>query len=174
MFNSHQAYLRHAAYYRDVLSQIHELYRRGHMDGELALQQFDQERANIEMGQAQAEKHATEYDEAAAICSDYPDVAANLLDLRLHPRERIRWVQAAIAAAKRRNDLEAQARHLNHLGLAYHKLGRSRRSLKIHRRQLSIARKAADRRCEATALCNLGLAHAALYQYADAIPLYQE
>jgi tetratricopeptide (TPR) repeat protein len=78
--------------------------------------------------------------------------------LRLHPRERIGWFEAAVASAQRMNDPFAEGRHLGNLGLAYAALGEMRRAIKHHEQALAISREIGDRRGEGNALWNTALA----------------
>ena len=54
----------------------------------------------------------------------YPDAGVYVLDLRQHSRERIRWLEIALAAAKQLNDRENEGATLGNLGVAYARLGR--------------------------------------------------
>ena len=89
---AYRARRRHAAHYLAVEGRAIASYLEGG-EGVLAgLRLFDQERVQIEAGQAWAAAHAAADDEAAALAQDYPLRAASVLDLRLHPRESIRWL----------------------------------------------------------------------------------
>src|SRR3990172_7743424 len=92
---------RHAEHFETVLRSAKELYLQGgeHVFRGLAL--FDLERANIEAGQAWAEALVGTDDAAARLCSGYPDAGIYVLTLRIHQRERIKWLGAALAAGRR-------------------------------------------------------------------------
>jgi hypothetical protein len=79
---------------------------------------LDDEWVNIRAGQEWAAEHAKDL-EAADSCSYYPAAGAHLLRLLVHPRERVRWLQAALSAARQLNDRRGEGRHLNNLGLTY-------------------------------------------------------
>ena len=164
---------RHAAHYVDVLAQADALYRKGGDFIKPGLALFDLEWGNIQAGQAWAAAHAERDNETAGLCSRYPDAGSYCLVLRQHPREQIRWLEAALAAARRLKDRGAEGAHLGNLGLAYYSLGEYRRAIEYHEQYLAIAREIGDRRGEGIALGNLGLAYDSLGEYRRAIE-YQE
>lgn len=137
---------------------------------------------NIQAGQAWAAEHAAEDDAAAALCSDYPRAGRNLTDLCLHPRERIRWREAALAAARRLKLRDAEGMHLHSLGSAYLDLGQPHRAIEFCERALTILREVGDRRGEGNALGNpstllragLGMAYADLGEPRRAIELHEQ
>lgn len=161
--------LRHAAHYLNVLREAKELYKQGGEGVGLGLGLFDLERRNIESGQALAEELAGSDNEAATLCLAYPDAGAHVLDLRLPPRERIRWLEAGLAAARRLKNRAAEGAHVGNLGLAYAALGEVRRAVELYEQQLTIARDIGDRRGEGTALWNMSLAFHELGERAKAI-----
>ncbi|MGH2523779.1 MAG: NB-ARC domain-containing protein, partial [Anaerolineales bacterium] len=110
---------RYAEYYWVVLNAADELFLKGgeHVGRGLAL--FDLEWANIQAGQAWAAANPRRNDAAARLCSAYPDAGAYVLDLRLHPREKIHWLEAALASARHMGDRSMEGMHLGNLGLAY-------------------------------------------------------
>ena len=118
-----EASARHAEHYMAVLAAANALYLKGGEGVLQGLALFDLERANIEAGQAWAAGRADRDDAAARLCSSYPNAGAYVLDLRQHPRDRIRWLEAALAAARRLKDRRAEGVHLGNLGRAYGGLG---------------------------------------------------
>jgi tetratricopeptide (TPR) repeat protein len=165
---------RHAAHYAAVLSAANALYLQG---GESLLQGlalFDLEWDNVQAGQAWAAERAGEDDEAARLCSVYPDAGTYCLNLRQHPREWIRWLEEALDAARRLEDREAEGNRLGNLGLAYADLGQVERAIEYHQQALAIAHEIGDRRGEGNRLGNLGLAYADLGQVERAIEYYQQ
>jgi len=165
---------RHATHYVEVLARAKELYKRGGDSIKPGLALFDLEWGNIQAGQAWAAAHAGQEDEAAGLCSRYPDAGTYCLDLRQHPRERIRWREAALAAARRLKDRGAEGAHLGNLGLAYDSLGEYRRAIEYHEQHLAIDREIGDRRGEGNALGNLGLAYDSLGEYRPAIEYHEQ
>jgi len=152
---------RHAAYYQKVLYACRDLYMKGNESILAGLAQFDRERANIEAGQAWAAAHAAD-PAAARLCNAYPDAGVYVLSLRLHPRTRIAWLEAALTAARAVGDREDEGVHLNNLGIAYKNLGEPHRAIDYYEQHLTIARETGDRPGEEAALGNLGSAWAAL------------
>ena len=165
---------RHAEHYRAVLAATDELYLAGGEGILRGLALFDAERQNIRAGQGWTAAHAGQDDEAAHLCSGYPDAGAYVLSLRLHPRERISWLEAAAGAARRLKDRRAEGNHLGNLGLAYAVLGETRKAIEFHEQALAIDRDIGDRRGEGADLCNLGTAYAALGETRKAIEFHEQ
>ena len=113
---------RHAAHYASLLRATNELYIEGGDSIKRGLALFDLEWLNIQTGHTWAVANTKQDETAAQLCSDYPDWP-DLLDLRLHPRERIAWLEAALAAARRLKIRDAEGAHLGNLGSAYYALG---------------------------------------------------
>jgi tetratricopeptide (TPR) repeat protein len=148
----------HAVHYWTVAATANELYLKGGGWVKHGLGLFDIEWKNIQAGQAWAEAYASEDDTAARLCSDYPNVGVHLLDLRQHPREHIRWLEAALVAARRLRNRIHEEVHLGNLSLAYADLGETRRAIEYHEQYLAIAREIGDHRGEGNALWNMSLA----------------
>ena len=178
---------RHAAHYASVLRAAKELYKQGGESITRGLALFDLEWPNIQAGQAWSAAHsasplsetATEGrteggPTAAQLCSDYPDAGLYCLNLRLHPREWIRWLEAALAAARRAKNRQAEGVHLGNLGNAYADLGEPRRAIEFYEQRLVIARGIGGRQGEGNALGNLGIAYADLGDTRRAIEFYEQ
>lgn len=99
----------HAEHYLAVARHADDLYLQGGDGVKLGLALFDRESANISAGQAWAAAWAERDDAAAKLCSRYPDAGRYCVDLRLHPREQIRWFEAALAGARRLMDRTSRA-----------------------------------------------------------------
>ena len=169
------AQARHATYYhRDVLLVADQLYKRGGESLKNALALFDIEWGNIQAGQAWAAANARGNDAAASLCSSYPNAAAYFLELRQHPRERIRWLEAALATARQMKNLGAEGAHLGNLGNAYFFAGDYRRAIEYHEKHLRIAREIGDQWGEGAALGNLGIAYQSLGDYRRAIDYHEQ
>jgi tetratricopeptide (TPR) repeat protein len=164
---------RHAQHYAEVLRKADVLYMQGGEAIKSGLALYDLEVGNIKAGQAWAAAHAAKDEEAARLCSDYPDAGACCLGLRQHPRERIEWLVAALAAARRLKEPGGEGVHLGNLGLAYAHLGEPRRAIEYSEEYLAIAREITDRRGEGAALGSLGLAYADLGETRRAIEYYE-
>jgi tetratricopeptide (TPR) repeat protein len=166
----------HAMYYEAVARAADELYLQGGQALLLlrGLGLFDCEWVNIQAGQEWAAAHAGDDEAVAQLCSAYPGAGLYCLDLRQHPRERIRWLEAALAAARWLKDRAAEGAHLGNLGLAYANLGETRRAIEYHEQALAIDREIGDRRGEGADLGSLGLAYADLGETRRAIEFYEQ
>jgi tetratricopeptide (TPR) repeat protein len=168
-----EARQRHAAHYENLLRTAQELYKQGGDKVVLGLALFDLEWTNIKAGQDWAEAHTTA-DAAARLCSTYPDAGAYLLHLRQHPRERIHWLEEALAAARQLQDRSMEGAHLGNLGLAYAALGENRRAIEHYEQRLVIAHEIGDRRGEGSALMNMGNAFYNLGEYRRAVEFHEQ
>lgn len=165
---------RHARHYLRVLRDADDFYLKGGEAVLLALRLFDTEWSNIQAGFTWAASRVREDDEAAKVCGDYPDAGTHLLNLRQHPRERIRWRETALAAARQRKDKAEEGLHLRNLGLAYADIDETRRAIEFYEQALAIARDMGDRRSEGKALGNLGNAYADLGETRRAIEFHEQ
>ena len=172
--SSDEAATRHARHYADVLAAAKELYLKGNDGIAAGLSLFDRDRHNIEAGQAWASAHATDDQESAALANEYPSARVYVLSLRLHPRQHIAWLEAALSAARFLKDRETEGAHLNNLGNVYADLGETRKAIEFYQQQLTIARDIGDRRGEGNALGNLGLAYSELGESRKAIEFHRQ
>ncbi|TFH52172.1 MAG: tetratricopeptide repeat protein [Methanothrix sp.] len=162
---------RHAEHFRDVLSSATESYQNG--NALVGLSIFDLERINIEAAWAWAKRNFAGSNAAASICNDFLNWPY-LLELRMHPRERISWLETALAAARQLKDRGLEGVHLGNLGWAYAALGDARKAIDYSEQALKIGREIGDRRNEGNWLGNLGLAYADLGEMRKAIDYYQQ
>lgn len=165
---------RHAVHYLSVLRKTNEFYLQGEEALKRGLELFDVERDNIQAGQAWAAAQAVEDEAAAALCSNYAYDGAEMIYLRLQPRNRIGWGEAALAAARHLTDKYAESAHLHKLGLAYLDKGEIDRSIEYLEQALAINREIDRREYEAADLGALGLAYAALGEHRKAIKFYRQ
>lgn len=166
---------RHAEHFLKVLWEADRLYLEGGPGGasmRQALRLFDREWDNLQTGQAWAAARYRDDRDAARICSSYANAGAYLLDLRRHPRDQIRWLEPALAAARLREDRAEQQIHLGNLGNAFAYLGEPRRAIELYEQRLAIAREIGDRRGEGYALGLIGLAYADLGEHRRAIEFH--
>ncbi len=108
------------------------------------------------------------------MASSYANDGVNVLSLRLHPRDKIGWLETGLKAAKMMGDRSAESAHLGNLGLAYADLGETRKAIGYYERALKIIRKIGDRRGEGACLGNLGNAYADLGETRKAIEYYEQ
>jgi tetratricopeptide (TPR) repeat protein len=165
---------RHSRHYADVLGATDALYLKGGESILPGLALFDLERGNIEAGQAWAAAHAEKNREAAQLCSSYPDRGAYVLGLRQHPRDSIRWLESAVAAARTLTNRRAEEAHLGNLGTAYYSWGEYHRAVEYCEQQLEIAREIGHRQGEGNALGSLGNAYQSLGERRRAIEYYEQ
>ena len=165
--------LRHATYYQELLWKANRLLLQGKESTHRGLQLFDLEWTNIQRGQNWTATNADEDLEAASVCSDFAGTGS-ILSLRLHPQENVRWLLAALSAARRLESKEAEVAHLSNLGVAYKNLGEIRKAIEYHEQALAIAREDSDQRIEGIALGNLGNAYADLGEPRKAIEYHEQ
>ena len=166
-----EARQRHAEHFKDVLSFATQLFLKGNTLA--GLNAFDLERMNIESAWAWAKENLAKSNAAASICSSFLN-GPFLLELRQHPRERISWLETAMAASRRLNDRSMEGVHLGNLGVAYKNLGDARKAIEYYEQALAITREIGDRMSEGAILGNLGLAYAALGDARQAIEYYKQ
>ncbi|HYG63413.1 MAG TPA: tetratricopeptide repeat protein [Thermoanaerobaculia bacterium] len=169
-----EARRRHAEHYAWVLAAANFLYLKGGDSVLVGLRLYDLEWGNIQAGFAWAAEGAKADEAAARLCSRYLDAGADCLDLRQPKRERIQWLESALAAARQLGDRSAEGRHLGNLGIAYKNLGDARRATDHYEQVLQIARETGDRRGEGSALGNLGNAYAKLGDARRATEHYEQ
>jgi tetratricopeptide (TPR) repeat protein len=164
-----------ATHYKDVLAVANQLYEKGGDSLLRGLAIFDLEWGNIQEGHAWVATQADTADsDVTWLGMTYPDAGTHVLYLRQHSREWIRWLEIALAAARRLQHREAEGVTLGNLGLAYAALGETSRAIKFHEQYLAIAREIDDRRGEGVALGNLGTAYATLGETRHAIKFHEE
>jgi len=159
----------HARHYQLALSTSNYLYLQGRNEVLRGLGLFDLERANIEAGQGWAAERADSDEAGAELCITYPDSGIDLLNLRQHPHELIRWLEAMLTAAQKLKRRDAAGRALGNLGGAYAALGETRRAIEFYEQAFQIARETGDRRREGSALLHMALALDQLEDQAQAI-----
>jgi tetratricopeptide (TPR) repeat protein len=165
---------RHAEHYLKVLASANTLYLQGR-DGILAgLKLFDVEKSNILAGQSWAVENLKGNSSATKLCNSYPNAGRHVLDLRLHPRQKIEWLNKGMEAARCLSDRSMEGKHLGNLGSAYFALGDARKAIEYYGPRLAIAREIGDRKGEGTALGNLGNAYADLGDERKAIEYYKQ
>ena len=167
-----EAHLRHAIHYETVLRAADQLYEQGGDAAKQGLLSFELAWSNIQIGQSWAARVMLEMEHGASLCSSYPSVGAYLLDLRQSPRDRIRWRQEALVAARRLGDRRAEGWHLDNLGVAHMHLGQYESAMDFYKQHLDIAHNVSDERGKATALGNLGRTYAAMGMPESAIDSY--
>ncbi|MDQ3908698.1 MAG: tetratricopeptide repeat protein, partial [Acidobacteriota bacterium] len=169
----HAAELRHSMHYLMLLSNADDLYLQGGDAVMRGLALFDVERTNIQSGQAWAAQH-TDDEMATRLCSAYPESGVYILNLRLHPRERISWLKQALLATRRTGDHHSEGNALGNTGNVYREIGEARRAIEFYEQSLKLHREIGDRRGEGSDLSNLGLSYSDLGEVRRAIEFYKQ
>ncbi len=99
MVSKHDANLKHAQCFAEILLHADKLYEKGDNHLEQGLLLFDENAKNIESGQAWAARQADQDESAASLASEYPERGAHCLYLRQKPIERITWFNSALKVA---------------------------------------------------------------------------
>jgi tetratricopeptide (TPR) repeat protein len=166
---------RFATHYRDVLAAAKKLYKEGGESLLRGLALFDLEWGNIQAGHAWVAAQADAADaDVVRLGMTYPDAGVYVLHLRQHARERVRWLEIALAAARRLQDRDGEGVALGNLGVAYKNLGETRQAIHFHEQHLAIAREIGDHQGEGYGLGNLGNAYADLGEARRAIQFYEQ
>jgi tetratricopeptide (TPR) repeat protein len=166
---------RFATHYRNVLAAATELYLEGGHSQLRGLALFDLEWGNIQAGHAWVTAQADAADrDVAGLAITYPEAGVYVLYLRQHSRERIRWSEIALVAARRVQDRAGECNALGNLGLTYDDLGESRRAIQFYEQALLIHRELRDRKGEGVTLGNLGMAYKNLGDIRKAIQCYEQ
>lgn len=169
-----KARLYHARHYRDVLAAADELYGKGGDSITKALEIFDTEWPNIRAGQAWAAANIADSDDITDLCSSYPVVGWHLINLRLPPQERISWREKAIAAARLKGDIVAEAAHLGNIGNAYRHIGKLRRAIELHEQALILDQQFGTPQGKASQLNNIGSNYLDLGEPIRAVELHEQ
>jgi len=167
-----EAAMRHAAYYLEVGSRADDVYKQGGEHVLEGLRLFDGAWPHLRAAYGRMRERG---DQAAAQwTSGFPDRVADVLDLRLPPRDQIPILEAAAAAARQIGDRGGEGVHLGNLGRAYAALGEVRRAIGTFEQALAIAREIGDRHGEGARLGSLGLAYADLGEVRRAIGTFEQ
>ncbi len=148
-----------SAHYHSVLHEADALYEQGQHYLKQGLNLLDLEWHNIQAGQIWAATNAEQDRAACELCATYPDAGKYVRGLRQHPRERIRWSEAALASSRQLNRRKAAGRHLIALGDCYSDLSETPQAIECYEQALEHARGIKDSRGEADALSGLGTAY---------------
>jgi tetratricopeptide (TPR) repeat protein len=165
---------RHAGYYLKILAAADDLYLKGSESLTQGLALFDLEVTNIRAGHDWVVAHQQDDNSIAEWCCKYPAAGAYCLSLRQHPRERIRWLEPALAAARHLKQRDWEGQMLGNLGLAYKRLSEYRRAIDYYEQRLQIAHETGDRLGESRGLGNLGIAYDNLGEHRRAIEYHEQ
>ncbi len=166
------ALMRHAGHYRDVGAETDELYMKGGENVLRGLELFDRERTQIEAAFDWLQQAPDE--ESAALLLSLVDGVVYTSDMRFHPRQRIRWLEAQCAASRIVNNRLAEGTSLGNLGNAYRQLGNLQKAIQLHEQQLKIHHELNNRRGEGIALGSLATAYFVSGNTGKAVELYEQ
>ena len=174
--DGYNAAKRHADHYLKVTGEAGSTYLRGAEGVIEGLRLFDRERAHVKAGQAWAAENAPSDDQVATLAQNYPltGLVKNILDVRLHPRQIVRWLEVSLVAARKLGNKGHEGAGLGNLGVAYGALGETRRAIEYLEQGLAIARETDTRRGEGQMLGNLGNAYADLGETRRAIEYFEQ
>jgi tetratricopeptide (TPR) repeat protein len=164
----------HAFYFCNLLAQTRELYLKGNEEMMRGLALFDLERENIEAGQAWTVPLIGKDEMVTQLTMLYYESGLYILDLRLHPSERIEWLRATLKAARLLKDRNGEGAALGNLGAAYGTSGETRKAIEFYEQALLIDREISDRSAESVVLRSLGLAFSNLGESLKAIEYYEQ
>jgi hypothetical protein len=134
------AQVRLATYYLSKLQTVDSAFKCGHEHSIDALAQFDQEWSQIKRWRDWSAEHSNKHDDIALLCMEYPQAGSELFLLRLHPRERLEWLEAGLEAARRLGNQKAEMVHLLYLGKIHAYLGAVSTALELTQLALEMAR----------------------------------
>ncbi len=150
-----QSRMRHAVHYLRILRRAEKLCA-GEGEGvEEGLALLDLEWENIAAAQAWAADGAAADDTLAHLVCDYTLAGGECMRLRRTPRERIGWLEAALAAARRLGLRATEPAHLFSLGAAHIDMGDLQGAAGCFEQCLKTAARLADRHGECAALGSL-------------------
>ncbi|MBI5931577.1 MAG: tetratricopeptide repeat protein [Chloroflexi bacterium] len=159
-----------AQHYLSKLRAAETTYHYGHENCEDALALFDQEWPQIKQWHDWSVAHADEDDEMAALCKEFSQVGAELLVVRLHPEERLQWLEAGLAAARSLRDQPAEMVHLYLLARTLRRTGPFDKALDAAQQALVMARQLKNRLYIAKLLNVLG----GIFYFQNAYELAQQ
>ncbi|HOX05351.1 MAG TPA: tetratricopeptide repeat protein [Planctomycetota bacterium] len=169
-----EAQLRHAVYFLTVLRRAEKLCAAGGESLRSGLALCDLEADNIAAAQAWAAAQAGGDETVAHLCNDFVAAAPTCLALRLPAGARIRWLEAALGAARSLGLAAAEAGHVARLASACAEGGEHGRAQVHAEASLAAARAAGDRAAEANALGWLASSAAVLGEHRRAAAYYEE
>ncbi len=167
-----QAEKAHAEFFAERARAAKEMYKQGNESFFKGLVLFDDNLTNIRAGQVWSAAYAEQDEEAAWLCTEYPDAAGYLMDLRLGAREQIRWLEQAVSAAQKLGDKKVEGSRIGAMAIVYRNSGQTTKAIEFFEQALNIADEMQDEQNKAAHLGNLGLAFADLGEFQKAIEYY--
>ena len=169
----HAAQYRLARHYLGKLREAAEAVQRGRASLGYGLRLFDQELSHIQHWQAWAARPGPYTAERARLCTEFAVAGAEALSFRMPPLERLKWLEAALDAARQLHDRQAESAILPKLAMVYSGLGDLSRAEDCARQLLVLAEETKDRLRIGQALYNLGTILEDRGKYDEAAKHYQ-
>jgi len=166
------AKLNYARYYRDIAITAENTYEKGGEDLLRGLALFEQEQANIE--NMFEWLHSKQDQESALLLVTLLDIMNHTCKLRVHPRQRIKWLESQLFASLLLKDRKSECKSFGHLGVAHFELGDTHKSMEFFNKALAIGREIGYRRGECGALVYLGVAYSLSGENDIAIDYYEK
>ena len=173
---------KHAKHFLKILSDANKRYIRGGSELLAGLELFDREWSNIKVGQSWAKgmirisRRLNKSDRGFIIqmASSYANDGVHIIDLRLHPRERIGWLDTGLTAARMKGDRGAEGVQPRQPGQCLRRPGRDAQGHRVSR--AGAGHRPRDRRPQGrrSRLGNLGNAYAGLGETRKAIEYYDQ
>lgn len=163
-----------SAYFGEVIVKAVTLYNQGGHELKLGLGLFDVEWENIEAGFTWAAANHDSDDFAAKLCNDYIISGWAIIRHRLHPEDKMRWVENALSAAQRMGDQNSIGNHHGLLGIINYEQGQTQAAIRHCEQALTTFRQIKKSSGESSALGNLGLVYASQGKFRQALGLYEE
>ena len=133
MSSLYEARLRHARYFESVLAAAQESCVRGAEWQKRGVEQFDSNELNIMTALAWATARAGLDDATDLLCIRYLSLGSSFFTQRQHLNERVRSLEAGLAAARRLRQLSFESLFLHQLSNAYFMLGDYERAVELGR-----------------------------------------
>lgn len=133
-----------AQHYLEQLRAAAFAVRRGRSSLAYGLEIFDREWPHIQRWQAWAAMPDEDSSEKAYFCQEFALAGADVLALRLPPAERLDWWQAALRAAQKRQDRQAESAILPSLAMIYSSIGDLEQAEVYTRQSLRLAQTMRD------------------------------
>ena len=170
----YESQLRHSEHYLELLRTLGELFSQGKEALTSAIAEYQSASENVEVGFAWAEVHSREDTQAAHLCIAYSNVASYLLDFLQQPSERLRWLDAALAATSGLNDYNSRAKLLVSKGISYLRLAEFRTATEIFEEALTISKDVGAADVESESLAHLGGAFISLGKIERALTVLEQ
>jgi tetratricopeptide (TPR) repeat protein len=165
---------RFSAYYLTRLVAAHESFSSGDQGIIKGMMTFDQEWDNINLGQSWSATHVLESEDSARICSSYMESAAELLNKRQPLSVAISWYEAALQAAQKMGDTQAEKTHLLNLAEQLTTQKKHERASQLLTKCLELAKQLGDAKTELAVHHQLGRAAMDMKKYEKAVEHFEQ